>query len=98
MCTAKEKRQGSWSSKRRYSKDSTGFQTAVHKVILSRDGRAWNISKGISVEDFVEGIEWEDCRAAMGDGAVLISCPDSADSLVCVAENGRSVRLPLDKS
>ena len=48
------------------------FQTAVHKVILSRDGRAWNISKGISVEDFVEGIEWEDCRAAMGDGAVLI--------------------------
>ena len=25
MCTAKEKRQGSWSSKRRYSKDSTGF-------------------------------------------------------------------------
>ena len=33
----------------------------------------------------------------MGDGAVLISCPDSADSLVCVAENGRSVRLPLDK-
>ena len=73
------------------------FQTAVHKVILSRDGRAWNISKGISVEDFVEGIEWEECRAAMGDGAVLISCPDSADSLVCVAENGRSVRLPLDK-
>lgn len=73
------------------------FSQSADKIVVSREGTAWYLLAEVSVEEFVQADEWEECRRALAAGGLMIPCEKDADSLICGAQNGDIVRLPADK-
>ena len=73
------------------------FNHATAKLIMSCDGVIWYIPQAVTTKDFLQSHTWQDCRTALIEGGCIADCIEQADSLLCIAESGKLVRLPLDK-
>ena len=72
------------------------FQHDIDKIVMSSDGAVWFIPASVSVDDFLQADDWRGCRIALASGGCIANCTESADSLLCVSQDGRLERFPLD--
>lgn len=73
------------------------FRDGLAQFVVSKTGSAWFLPAEVASKDFLEAEEWQSCREALLAGGFVVPCVSSADSLVCVAQNGELVRLPMEK-
>lgn len=73
------------------------FRQSVDKVLVSSSGQAWYLPASLTVDDFCKNGRWQKCHEALLEDGVLTECNPKDTSLVCAAQSGRQVRLPLDQ-
>ena len=73
------------------------FHEGIDQLVVSKAGSAWYLPAEVASKDFLESEEWQPCREALLAGGIVVPRAASADSLVCVAQNGELVRLPMEK-
>ena len=65
--------------------------------MVSSSGQAWYLPASLTVDDFCKNGRWQKCHEALLEDGVLTECNPKDTSLVCAAQSGRQVRLPLDQ-
>ena len=73
------------------------FRQSVDKILVSSSGQAWYLPASLTVDDFCKNGRWQKCHEALLEDGVLTECNPKDTSLVCAAQSGRQVRLPLDQ-
>ena len=73
------------------------FRQSVDKILVSPNGQAWYLPASLTVDDFCKDGRWQKCHEALLKDGVLTECDPEDTSLVCAAQSGSQVRLPLDQ-
>ena len=73
------------------------FRQSVDKILVSPNGQAWYLPASLTVDDFCKDGRWQKCHEALLKNGVLTECNPKDTSLVCAAQSGSQVRLPLDQ-
>ena len=71
------------------------FRQSVDKILVSPNGQAWYLPASLTVDDFCKDGRWQKCHEALLKDGVLTECDPEDTSLVCAAQSGSQVRLPL---